>query len=93
MSAILTVERLLSGYADVPVLENVSLEVREGEIVSVVGANGAGKTTLLSTISGLVRARRGAIAFRGMSIAASRRIKSPSGGWPWCPKAAGSFLS
>jgi branched-chain amino acid transport system ATP-binding protein len=69
MSALLSVERLHSGYGDVPVLEDVSLEVAEGEIVSVVGANGAGKTTLLSTICGLVRARSGAIAFRGLSIA------------------------
>jgi branched-chain amino acid transport system ATP-binding protein len=68
MSAVLSVVRLQSGYGDVPVLEDVSLEVGEGEIVSVVGANGAGKTTLLSTICGLVRARSGAIAFRGLSI-------------------------
>ena len=47
----------------------MSLKVGEGEIVSVVGANGAGKTTLLSTICGLVRARSGAIAFRGFNLA------------------------
>ena len=68
MSAVLSVARLFSGYGDVPVLENVSLEVGEGEIVSVVGANGAGKTTLLMTISGLLRARSGRVSFRGVDL-------------------------
>jgi branched-chain amino acid transport system ATP-binding protein len=68
MSVTLRVDRLHSGYGDVPVLEDVSLEVSEGEIVSVVGANGAGKTTLLSTICGLVRARSGAVVFRDLAI-------------------------
>ena len=68
MSAVLSVAGLFSGYGDVPVLENVSLEVGEGEIVSVVGANGAGKTTLLMTISGLLRARSGRVSFRGVDL-------------------------
>ena len=68
MSAVLSVASLFSGYGDVPVLEDVSLEVGEGEIVSVVGANGAGKTTLLMTISGLLRARSGRVSFRGVDL-------------------------
>jgi branched-chain amino acid transport system ATP-binding protein len=68
MSDVLRVTDLCAGYGDVPVLEGVSLEVSEGEVVSVVGANGAGKTTLLSTICGLVRARSGRIALRGADI-------------------------
>jgi branched-chain amino acid transport system ATP-binding protein len=67
----LRVSDLCSGYGDVPVLEDVSLEVAEGEVVSVVGANGAGKTTLLSTICGLVRARTGRIIFRDADITAT----------------------
>jgi branched-chain amino acid transport system ATP-binding protein len=68
MNAVLRVDSLSAGYGDVPVLENVSLEVFEGQVVSVVGANGAGKTTLLSTISGLVRAQSGHVAFGGTDI-------------------------
>jgi branched-chain amino acid transport system ATP-binding protein len=68
MKDMLRVTGLCSGYGDVPVLEDVSLEVAEGEVVSVVGANGAGKTTLLSTICGLVRARSGQIIFHDAEI-------------------------
>jgi branched-chain amino acid transport system ATP-binding protein len=50
-------------YGEARALEDVSLEVMPGEIVTVVGANGAGKTTLLRTISGLLRPRRGEIRF------------------------------
>ncbi len=46
------------------VLKGISLEVRQGEVVALIGANGAGKTTTLSTISGLLRARQGHILFR-----------------------------
>ena len=64
----LAVQGLTAGYGDATVLWDVSVEVRPGEIVAIVGANGAGKTTLLSTITGLVRARSGRIEFRGADI-------------------------
>jgi branched-chain amino acid transport system ATP-binding protein len=56
-------------YDRVKALEDISLEVAEGEIVAVIGPNGAGKTTLLNTISGVVPARSGEIAFDGQAIA------------------------
>jgi branched-chain amino acid transport system ATP-binding protein len=55
-------------YGDLPALRGVSLAIEEGEILSVVGANGAGKTTMLRTISGLLRARAGAILLDGRRI-------------------------
>lgn len=68
MDAILSVESLSSGYGELPVLERITLEVGQGEIVSVVGANGAGKTTLLLTISGHLRAHSGRVNFDGHDI-------------------------
>lgn len=68
MSPILQVESLYSGYGELPVLEDIRLEVGRGEIVSVVGANGAGKTTLLLTISGHLRAHSGRVHFDGQDI-------------------------
>ena len=61
----LKVESIDVYYGELQVLRQVSLEVREGEIVALVGANGAGKTTTLKTISGLLHPRRGAIEFMG----------------------------
>jgi branched-chain amino acid transport system ATP-binding protein len=57
------------GYGDVQVLFGLSLEVREGEIVTLLGSNGAGKTTTLRAISGLRPPRAGDIRFRGRTLA------------------------
>ena len=66
--ALLTVEHLHAGYGPIEVLKDISLEVNQGEIVTMIGANGAGKTTTLMTISGAVRARAGRIVFQGREI-------------------------
>jgi len=58
-----------SYYGNVHVLKGISLHVGPGELVALIGANGAGKTTTLKTISGLVKARRGKVGFRGTGIA------------------------
>jgi branched-chain amino acid transport system ATP-binding protein len=55
-------------YGDVQILNKMSLEVEEGEIVSLVGANGAGKTTLVRTVSGFLKPKRGSITFMGQRI-------------------------
>jgi branched-chain amino acid transport system ATP-binding protein len=65
----LTLTGVMAGYDDVACLRGVSLEVRKGEIVTLVGANGAGKSTTLRTISGLLAPRGGEIVFEGHSIA------------------------
>ena len=64
----LELEDLRVGYGNIEALHGISLSVGEGEIVTLIGANGAGKTTTLMTISGCVRARSGAIRFRGRDI-------------------------
>jgi branched-chain amino acid transport system ATP-binding protein len=91
MSAALSVVDLCSGYGDVPVLDHVSLEVGEGEIVSVVGANGAGKTTLLSTLSGLLRARSGTVSFRGQDITPLRAHEIAERGLAMVPEGGRLF--
>jgi len=65
---VLSVKNVYASYGDFLVLKNVSLEVREGEIVLILGANGAGKTTLLKTISGLLRPVKGQIYFLNRRI-------------------------
>jgi branched-chain amino acid transport system ATP-binding protein len=55
-------------YGDVQVIFDLSLEVAEGEVVSIIGGNGAGKSTLLKTISGLMHPTKGKINFEGASI-------------------------
>jgi branched-chain amino acid transport system ATP-binding protein len=69
---VLRLDGVSSGYGRSPVLHDVSLEVRVGEIVALIGANGAGKSTLLNTVMGLVRASRGAITFEGREITGLR---------------------
>jgi branched-chain amino acid transport system ATP-binding protein len=59
---------LESGYGNLRVLRSVSLHVRPGEIVGIIGANGAGKTTLLKTVAGVIRAWSGDIVFGGEPI-------------------------
>jgi len=57
-----------ASYGVIPVLHNVSLEVKPGEIVALLGSNGAGKTTLLNSISGIVKGRSGSISFFDQGI-------------------------
>ena len=64
----LQVEELKSGYGRIEALHGVSVEVRAGEIVCLIGANGAGKTTLLRAISGVQPVSAGRIAFNGRPI-------------------------
>jgi branched-chain amino acid transport system ATP-binding protein len=69
----LRIENLESGYDNLKVIQNVSIQVNPGEIVSIIGANGAGKTTLLKTITGILRPISGRIFFNGQDIS---RIKT-----------------
>lgn len=64
----LKVDNLSISYGAIEAVKNVSFEVNEGEVVSLIGANGAGKTSILRTISGLVRPKEGKITFLGNEI-------------------------
>jgi branched-chain amino acid transport system ATP-binding protein len=69
---LLSVSSLSSGYGRVTAIWDVSFEVHEGTIVTLVGANGAGKTTTLRSISGLLPARGGSVKFEGREISRLR---------------------
>jgi branched-chain amino acid transport system ATP-binding protein len=60
---LLTLEGVSAGYGALQILHQLDLEVRDGEVVALIGANGAGKTTTLRTISGLLRPTAGTITF------------------------------
>jgi branched-chain amino acid transport system ATP-binding protein len=64
----LEVHNLHVHYGSIRALKGISLEVKEGEMVGLIGANGAGKTTLLNTLSGFNRPKQGEILFRGRGI-------------------------
>lgn len=64
----LTLKSVQAGYGRLPVLKGISLHVRQGEVVTLIGGNGAGKTTTLRAISGLLPPRRGVIEFSGQEL-------------------------
>lgn len=64
----LKLENVQAGYGNILALKNVSLEINEGEIITLIGANGAGKSTTLMTICGVVPARKGTIIFNNEPI-------------------------
>ena len=64
----LKIDNLVVSYGPINALKGISLEVRQGEIVTLIGSNGAGKSTTLSAITGLVRAQSGSIRFLGEDI-------------------------
>ncbi len=69
-TAVLKLLNVESSYGPIKAIRGVSLQVRRGEIATVLGANGAGKTTILKTISGIIDPRKGSIEFKGGNITA-----------------------
>lgn len=65
---LLALEGVFAGYGGIQALRGVSVEVRPGEIVTLIGSNGAGKSTTLRSISGLVKLRQGTITFDGRRL-------------------------
>jgi branched-chain amino acid transport system ATP-binding protein len=68
MGTMLKIEDINVYYGAIHAIKGVSLEVNEGEIVTLIGANGAGKSTTLRTISGLLKPKTGTISFEGKNI-------------------------
>ena len=77
----LKVQELQVNYGGIRAVKNISFEVPDGSIVTLVGANGAGKSTTLRTIAGQVKAQAGSITYNGEELS--------SGALPWCRRAGG----
>ena len=79
-------------YGSIHAIKGVSFEVKEGEIVTLIGANGAGKSTILKTISGLLRSKTGDIQFMGHSISNVSAHKIVAQGLAHVPEGRRVFL-
>src|SRR5690606_4036157 len=90
---LLVLERITARYGVIEALHGISLEVREGEVVALIGANGAGKTATLRTISGLLPPASGSIRFRGEEIGGRPAHRLVAKGLAHAPEGRGIFLN
>ena len=85
---LLKVDNINVYYGNIHAVKDISFEVDQGEIVTLIGANGAGKSTTLKTISGLLKPKTGDILYKGSSI---KGMRAPTRSWkqalPMCRKA------
>ena len=89
----LVVDDLHVYYGNIHALKGVSLEVAEGEIVTLIGANGAGKSTTMRAVAGLEEARRGTITYRGQPIQSWDTPKRVGAGLVLCPEGRQIFAN
>jgi branched-chain amino acid transport system ATP-binding protein len=82
----LEIRDLVCGYGGVTALRGISLQVKPGQLVALIGANGAGKSTVLRAISGLVPPRSGSLVFEGNDIAGARPPHVLACGIAHCPE-------
>ena len=83
---VLEIRDMVCGYGGVTALRGISLEVKAGQLVALIGANGAGKSTTLRAISGLVAPRSGSMLFEGKDIAGARPPRVVASGIAHCPE-------
>ena len=88
---LLSARELVAGYGGFQALRMVSLELKEGEGVTILGANGAGKTTLIKTIVGLIKLQSGTIEFEGNRIDQLPNYEIIKKGICVCPEGGGCF--
>lgn len=86
MSAMLEVKNIFCGYDGAPVINGISFEVREGEIVAVIGGNGSGKSTSMRTIAGLMHPVSGQVFFEGEDISAMPASRTVRRGLCYIPE-------
>jgi branched-chain amino acid transport system ATP-binding protein len=89
----LKVQGLHAWYGESHILHGIDLEVREGEVVTLLGRNGAGKTTTLKSILGMVGKREGSISYRNAELIKVRSDRIARMGIAFCPEERGIFAS
>ena len=90
---LLRVRGLEAWYDESHILHGVDFEVRQGEVVTLLGRNGAGKTTTLKSVMGMVARRRGSIRFGGRELTTLRSDRIARLGLAFCPEERGIFAS
>ncbi len=88
---VLKLSNIESAYGPIKAIRGVSLQVREGEIATVLGSNGAGKSTILKTISGIIDPRKGTVTFEDRDITSLDPARVRNKAWCTCPRGARSF--
>jgi len=89
----LKIDNLNAWYAESKVLHGMSFDVREGELLTLIGRNGAGKTTTLRSIMGIVQKRTGSIRFRDKELVGKRTFQIARLGIGYCPEERAIFSS
>jgi branched-chain amino acid transport system ATP-binding protein len=89
----LTIENLVAGYGKVQVLHGISMEVRQGQLVTLIGSNGAGKTTTLRTVSGMIAPMEGHVRLNGADIAGESSYRITRRGLAHSPEGRRVFPS
>ena len=90
---LLAVKDLQAWYGESHILHGVSFDVREGEVVTLLGRNGAGKTTTLKSVMGMVEQREGTVRFEGQELIARSSDQIARAGIAICPEERGIFAS
>ena len=89
--ALLEVKNIKVYYGNINAIKDISFEVNEGEIVTLIGANGAGKSSILNTVAGLIKPKSGEIIFDGQGIIGIPAHKIVSKGMALCPEGSRIF--
>ncbi len=92
-TTVLSVEDIHVYYGNIHALKGVSLEAKEGEIVTLIGANGAGKTTTLKSIMGIIGKRRGQVTYQGQETVSLSSRAIARLGIGYVPEERGIFSS
>jgi urea transport system ATP-binding protein len=88
---LLMLQSVSSGYGDIPIVRDISLSLKSGQILAIIGRNGVGKTTLVKTIAGIIRVIKGTIAFHGEAVTHHDSLAMARRGIGYVPQGRGIF--